>query len=444
MKTNVIIIGGGAIGLCSAYYLHKAGASVTVIDKGEFGHGSSLHNAGYVCPSHFIPLASPGIIAKGLKWMLSPTSPFYIKPRFDSDFISWAWKFRQSCTQENVKRAMPLLRDLGNASLDLYREFVAMSDRTLNESSMARPVGSPRPSEKGFDFEWKEKGLLTLYRTEGGRHHCEEEAELAAKLGIEAKLYDNAGLQSLEPNVEMRAGGGLYFPGDCHMTPAKFVVGLAKYLEANGVKLIKNKTVLGFVRRTPFGEVRGNRIVEVKTSDGNLMADEFVLAGGSWSPTIAKELGIKLLIQAGKGYSVTIDRKDRKPEIPFILSEARVAVTPMGDTIRFAGTMEIAGLNTSITRRRVDAILNSLQHYFGGFEKSDFDGVEPWAGLRPVSPDGLPYVGRFKSYPNLIAATGHAMVGISLATVTGKLVSEIATNMNPSIDISLLSPDRFN
>lgn len=416
MKTNVIIIGGGAIGLCSAYYLHKAGASVTVIDKGEFGHGSSLHNAGYVCPSHFIPLASPGIISQGLKWMLSPTSPFYIKPRLDRDFISWARKFKQSCTQENVKRAMPLLRDLGNASLELYKEFVAMW---------------------AFDFEWTPKGLLVLYRTEKGKRYCEEEEELSRSLGIEAKLYDTAGLQSLEPNVEMRANGGLYFPGDCHMTPAKFVEGLAKHLEASGVRLLKNTAVSGF-------RVQGKRVVEVRTTDGEYAADEFVLAGGSWSPNIVRDLGIKLLVQAGKGYSVTIPRKENKPAIPLIFSEARVAVTPMGDTIRFAGTMEIAGLDLSITQRRVDAILNSIPHYIGGFAKSDFVGAEPWAGLRPVSPDGLPYIGRFKSYSNLIAATGHAMIGISLAPVTGRIVAEIVSVLSPSIDLTLLNPDRFS
>lgn len=415
-QNTVVIIGGGAIGLCCAYYLSKAGAQVTVIDKGEFGQGSSWANAGYVCPSHFIPLASPGIIAQGLKWMLSPTSPFYIKPRLDADFISWVWKFRRSCTEENVKRAMPLLRDLGNASLELYKELAAMN---------------------AFDFEWTPRGLLVLYRTEKGKHQCEEEAELSEKLGIEAKLCNRASVQSLEPNVEIRAEGGLYFPRDCHMTPSKFVVGLAKILEANGVRLVKNSLVSGF-------RVQGNRVVAAKTLGGELSADEFVLAGGSWSPTIARELGIRLLMQAGKGYSVTIQRKESKPLIPLIFTEARVAMTSMGDRLRAAGTMEIAGLDSSISQRRVDAILNSIPQYIGGVAPADFSIGEVWAGLRPVSPDGLPYIGRFQSYSNLIAATGHAMIGISLATVTGKLVAEIAGGQKPSINVSLLSPDRFS
>lgn len=416
MKTSVIIIGGGAIGLCSAYYLHHAGATVTVIDKGEFGHGSSLHNAGYVCPSHFIPLASPGIISQGLKWMLSPTSPFYMKPRLDPEFVAWAWKFRQSCTEENVRRAAPLLRDLGIASLELYKEFARRKD---------------------FDFEWTERGLATLYCTDKAKHHCEEEADLAVKLGLRAQLMNQGELQNLVPEVEIRAAGGLYFPDDCHMTPALFVQGLARHLHSIGVTMVERAEVTGL-------KTQHKRIIGVETAAGLYEADDVVLAGGSWSPLLARLIDINLPVQAGKGYSVTIPRKEHKPLVPLIFSEARVAVTPMGQSIRFAGTMELAGLDRSISQRRVNAILNSIHTYIGGFQQSDFAGVQPWAGLRPVSPDGVPYIGRFSKCPNLIAATGHAMIGISLAPVTGKLVSEIVAGKKPSIDLSLLNPERFS
>jgi D-amino-acid dehydrogenase len=190
-------------------------------------------------------------------------------------------------------------------------------------------------------------------------------------------------------------------------------------------------------------KVQEKRIVEVVTSNGAIQSDQVVLAGGSWSPKIVRSLGIRLPMEAGKGYSITYECKDGKPRIPFILTEARVAVTPMGNTLRFAGTMEIAGLDLSITKRRVDAILLSLKNYFGGFDNLRASEGEVWAGLRPVSPDGLPYIGRFRSHSNLIAATGHAMIGISLATITGKLVAEIAAGALPSIDLSHVSPDRF-
>lgn len=189
---------------------------------------------------------------------------------------------------------------------------------------------------------------------------------------------------------------------------------------------------------------KGGRIVSVLTSSGEMRADEFVLAGGSWSPGLVRPLGIRLLVEAGKGYSVTIRRPDRKPLIPMILSEARVALTPLGDTFRVAGTMEIAGLDVSITHRRVKAILDAVPNYIDGFEPADFREGDVWSGLRPVSPDGLPFVGRFAAYPNLVAATGHAMLGITLAPVTGKIVAELLAGKQPPFGTSLLDPDRFH
>jgi D-amino-acid dehydrogenase len=415
-KRNVIIIGGGAIGLCTAYYLLQHGVKATVVDKGEMGHGSSLHNAGYISPSHFVPLAAPGIISQGLKWMLDPVGPFYIKPRFDLDFISWAWKFRNSCTHENVERAAPLLRDLSNASSVLFEEMASLD---------------------GMSFEFIKKGLLMLFRTERGRAAQLEEAELAHKLGVGALFLEKQDVQKLVPETEIRADGGLYFPHDRHITPAKWVADLSRYLELNGVRILKNTEVRDVVAS------RG-RISMLKTAEGVFFADEVVLAGGAWSPGIVRNLGIKLPVQAGKGYSVTIKRPDCKPSIPMILGEARVALTPMGDTFRAAGTMEIAGLDLSITQRRVTAILNAIPKYIGGFVPDDFNNGEVWAGLRPVSPDGVPFIGRFKSYSNLIAATGHAMLGITLAPVTGKIVADIITGTGPQFEMALLNPDRFN
>ncbi len=414
-NSNVVIIGGGAIGLCTAYYLLRRGIKSTVIDKGEMGHGSSLHNAGYISPSHFVPLAAPGIISQGLKWMLDPVSPFYVKPRLNSEFISWAWKFRKSCTHENVERAAPLLRDLSHASSSLFEEMAKLD---------------------GMSFDFVKKGLLILFRTERGRVAQLEEAELAHKFGVGALFLEKSDVQGLVPEIEIKASGGLYFPHDRHITPAKFVGHLARYLEVNGVHLMKETEVRGFV-------TSGKKVVSVQTSVGEIAADEIVLAGGAWSAGMVRSLGIKLPVQAGKGYSVTIHRLDRKPSIPMIFSEARVAITPMGDTMRFAGTMEIAGLDLTISQRRVEAILNSVPNYIGGFSQEDFGAGEVWAGLRPVSPDGVPFIGRFKRYPNLIAATGHAMIGITLAPVTGSIVADMIRGEPPVFDMRLLDPDRF-
>jgi D-amino-acid dehydrogenase len=414
-RSNVIIVGGGAIGLCSAYYLLQAGIKATVIDKGEMGHGSSLHNAGYISPSHFVPLAAPGIIAQGLKWMLDPVSPFYVKPRFDPAFMSWAWKFRKSCTHANVKRSAPLLRDLSNASSALFEEMSRLP---------------------GMDFEFTKNGLLILFRTEKGRETMMEESELAHKLGVGSLFLERQDVQKLVPETEVRAAGALYFPHDRHVTPAKFVASLTRHLEEKGVTLLPQTTVTAFA-------TSGKSVTAVRTKENEIAADYVVIAGGAWSPGIVSRLGLSLPVQAGKGYSVTIPRPDKKPLIPMILSEARVALTPMGDTFRAAGTMEIAGIDLSINQRRVHAILAAIPEYIGGFVPDDFLNGQVWAGLRPVSPDGVPFIGPFRKYPNVIAATGHAMLGITLAHVTGKIVSDCIHGADTGYPMKQLSPDRF-
>ncbi len=415
-NTKVLIIGGGAIGMCTAYYLLQRGVKATILDRGEMGQACSLHNAGYVSPSHFVPLAAPGIISQGLKWLLDPISPFYIKPRFDLEFVSWAWRFRRSCSRANVERGAPLLRDLSNESKALFE--------TMSKTS-------------GMNFEFSPRGLLILFRTERGRADQLEEAEMAHRIGVGTLFLEKSDVQKLVPETEVRAEGGLYFPGDCHITPAKFVSDLAGHLRANGVTLMTNTPVKKLVKE-------GNRIRSVVTPDGEVSADEFVLAGGSWSPEIVRPLGIRLPVQAGKGYSVTIQRPDRKPLVPMILSEARVALTPMGNTFRAAGTMEIAGLDLSVSQRRVQAILDAVPRYIGGFAPDDFKDGEVWAGLRPVSPDGLPFIGRFAAFPNLVSATGHAMLGITLAPVTGKIVADVLTGSTPQFNMALLDPGRFD
>lgn len=413
--SSVIVIGGGAIGLSAAYFLRKEGYAVSVIDKGDMGSGCSLHNAGLVVPSHYVPLAAPGMIAQGMKWMFNPSSPFYIKPRLDPDFLSWVWKFRASCTKAHVERSMALLRDLHLASFSLYEELATHAE-----------------------FGLTKRGFLMLYLAEKGKHECEEMAEMAKQLGIRADLVDREGAESLQEGMRVGAKGGLFYPGDGHLTPDRFVHSLADYLKTIGVVLKPSTEAKGFKR------VNGT-IKALTTSAGELVADQYVMAAGSWSPGLGKSLGIKIPVQAGKGYSITITRSSPNPPVPMVLTEARVAVTPFGNRLRFAGTMELAGVDLSITERRVQAILHSVPRYLPDIA-APTEGMNGtvWAGLRPCTPDGLPLIGRPRTLENLIMATGHAMIGTSLAPITGKLVSEIAANKAPSIDCSALAPDRFN
>ena len=416
MSKSILILGGGVIGLCTAYYAMLKGHRVTVLERGAPDHdGCSTGNAGMVVPSHFVPLAAPGMPALGLRMLLRPDGPFALRPRLDRALVDWAWKFYKSSNAAHVERAAPLLRDLSLAS---RREFETLAAQARN------------------DFGLIQKGLMMLCKTEQA---LEEEARLvpmAHKLDMPAQTLTADEAAKLDPAIRMDIAGAVYFPQDCHLSPQKFLGGLRRFLEAGGGEVHWETEVTGW-------RSHGSRIEAVKTSLGDFTADEYVLAGGSWSSSLVCGLQIALPMEAGKGYSVTLPRPRSLPAIPAILTEARVAVTPMGDTLRFGGTMEIAGLDGSVNPARVRGILNAIPRYFPDFGPDDFRDLPVWSGLRPCSPDGLPYIGRFARYANLSAATGHCMMGVSLGPITGKLMSEILSGETPAIDVRTLSPDRY-
>ena len=418
MSRRVVIIGGGVIGLSAAYYCARRGARVTLVDRSPAQRdGCSFENAGMLVTSHFVPLAAPGMVAQGLKWMWNPASPFYVKPRLSRDLLDWGIKFWRAATPEHVRRAAPLLRDLSSASHRCIEELAALP---------------------GSDFGLVRKGLLMLCRTP---HVLDEEArtaEFGRALGIASEVLDARQAAALDPGIRMDIAGAVYFPQDCHLSPDRFVAELQDRLAAEGAEFAWNTEVTGW-------RVEGGRTIRAATTrgGGEIEADEFVLCGGSWSSLLVQELGLRLPLQAGKGYSLTLAKPRQLPAICAILTEARVAVTPMGGALRFAGTMEIAGLNEDINPVRVRGIIAAAAKYYPEFEPSDFDGVAPWRGLRPCSPDGMPYIGRTARCANLSIATGHAMMGMSLGPGTGKLIAGILAGESPPFDMAQLSPDRY-
>lgn len=413
---HVLIIGGGVIGLSTAYYCAKRGHRVTLIDRNpEQRDGCSFGNAGMVVPSHFVPLAAPGVVGTAFKWMWNPESPLYIKPRLNWELMSWGWKFMRAANAKHVERRAPLIRDLSFASRDCFEELAALPDN---------------------DFGLMKKGLVMLCKTQ---HGLDDEAKYAAQanqLGVPAEVLDVKGVAKLDPDVTMDVAGGVYFPKDCHLSPNRFMAGLKRQCDALGVKFSWRNEVTGFAQN-------GRGISAIRTASGEFTADEIVIAGGSWSPIMARELSLNLPMQAGKGYSLTLTKPRELPQLCSILTEARVAVTPMGDTLRFGGTMEIAGLNEDINPVRVRGIIKAAVKYFPKFTAEDFAGIQPWRGLRPCSPDGMPYLGRTAKFSNVTVATGHAMMGLSLGPITGRLVSEILSGEKPSFDLTLLNPDRY-
>jgi D-amino-acid dehydrogenase len=414
-EADVLVIGGGVIGICAAHYLLEKGRQVVVVEQGEVCSGSSYGNAGLVVPSHSVPLAEPGVISQGLKWMFDSRSPFYIKPRLDRELISWLWKFRRACSEQHVRRSMPILRDLSLESLRLFEE---LDDR------------------KELEFDFEQRGAFYICKDDRALEHVIEEAQRIRAVGLEAEILDAAQVQEVEPNVRLDVVGGVLYPQDAHLDPARFVRALARSVEERGVEICPSTEVLGFT-------ISGGRITGVRTTRGEIFPAEVVLAGGAWSPDIARDLGIDLPIQPAKGYSVTVERPPNCPTIPLMLAGARVGVTPMGDVLRFAGTLELAGMDLSINQRRVDAILQAVPAYLPDLDPARLELVEIWRGLRPCTPDGLPFLGRSRRYGNLTVAAGHAMIGLSLGPISGEIVSRLVVGEEPGFDLELLRPERF-
>ncbi|MBI5768707.1 MAG: FAD-dependent oxidoreductase [Verrucomicrobia bacterium] len=414
--SHILICGAGVIGLCAAHYLRARGHEVTVVDRHpEDRDGCSFGNAGMIVPSHFVPLAAPGMTALAFKWMFDPKSPFYIRPRLSASLIGWGLRFMRASTEQHVARSAPVLRDLSLAGRALFEE---LADTT------------------GNDFGLVQRGLLMLCKTQSALDHEGAIVARARELGVAAEVVTAARAAELDPDVRMDIAGAVYFPLDCHLTPQRFMATLLRLTREAGVQFAWSTEITGW-------RSEGRRVVAAITPRGEITADEFVLAGGSWSPATVRSLGLRLPMEPGKGYSLTLPRPRQLPRLCSIFTEARVAVTPMGDTLRVGGTMELSGLDESIRPERVQGIIEAVPRYFPEFRTADFGAITPWRGLRPCSPDGLPYLGRFARFDNLTAATGHAMMGLSLAPITGRIVAQLLSGESPSIDLKLLSPDRF-
>jgi D-amino-acid dehydrogenase len=413
---KVAIIGGGIIGLSSAYYLQKSGCEVTVFDKGDFLDNCSYGNAGYICPSHFIPLATPGVVKQGLKWMFNSRSPFYVQPRLDFDLISWAWKFQRHATKKNVETAAVPLRDIALLSQEEYKKWAINS---------------------AFNFNYSHKGLLEIFQTEEAAAHAQHTLAKAHELGLlDTQILNKEQLQAMEPGVEINALGALYFACDAHCYPNKLMSGLIAELKSAGVKLMPNAE-LKAVNKTH------NKIQSLITTAGVFETDEVVMATGSWGRETASLVGINLPLMPGRGYSVTLTDSPYKLNHPSVLVEGRVATTPLANNaIRFGGTMEITSHKTPPRLNRVEGILAAIKRYYPSFDVAMPSKENIWYGYRPCSMDGLPYIGRVSKIKNLTLATGHSMLGLSLGAGTGKLVSEIVCNKPLSMDIQPFLPER--
>jgi len=412
---DVLIIGGGVIGLCCGWSLARAGRTVTILDRHPMRREScSDENAGMVVPSHFIPLAAPGVIAQGLKWMLNPKSPFYLRPRLDPALWSWCWQFFRHANARHVEDTKQLLADFSLESRRLFLEWA-----------------------EELQFDLTTRGLMMLCRTEAGLEDEAKVATLAAAVGVKAEVCDAARVRELDPDAQMDVAGAVWFAQDCHLNPLDFLEALRTAIRAKGGQFLEGECA-EFNRQS-------DRLTGIRTTAGEtLNAEHVILAGGVWTPELTRQLSLRIPMQGGKGYSLTLREPAELPRLCSLLKEARVAVTPMGNKLRVGGTMEICGTDLSINRTRLQGIIEGFCEFFPAFSPDDFTGIEPWSGLRPCTPDGLPCIGPIPGTQNATVATGHNMLGLSLGPVTGELVAaQLAGQPSTAFDAQRLDPRRF-
>jgi D-amino-acid dehydrogenase len=411
---HVVVIGGGVIGAACAYYLSRRGLAVTVLDSGRFGGGSSHGNCGYVCPSHVLPLAAPGAMWMGLKALVARNSPLKVRPRFDPALWNWFWRFSRCCNPRQVLQSGRAIQSLLTSSRQLYDELLA---------------------EEQIACEWETRGLLFVFQTKPAfEHYAETDELLGREFGYRARRLAGRELTQFEPALKDDLAGAWLNELDAHLRPDLLMAELKRVLLARGVTIHEHCAAGEFI-------CEGGRARAINTPAGELAADGFVLAAGAISPTWSRQLGCRLPIQPGKGYSITMPRPARCPAVPMIFEEHRVAVTPFQSGYRLGSTMEFAGYDSTIRPERIELLKSAARLYL--HEPLADPVQEEWFGWRPMTPDSVPIIGASPALANVWIASGHSMLGLSMAPGTGKLVAEMITGEQPHIDAEVYSTTRF-
>jgi D-amino-acid dehydrogenase len=413
IKADVLIVGGGVIGLASAYELSKAGAKVVVIDKFEPGYGCSYGNAGWITPCFAMPLPMPGMLFKSFKWLLDPESPLYIKPELSPALISWLITFMGSMTQKKMLRSVDALTQISVQSLKLYQELSAQTD---------------------LPFSFEQKGLFMVAQSDDGLKYAKQEMELVSRNGVTGRLMLEEEARAFEPSLTKRIKGGVFFDQEAHAEPLQVTQTLAHEAQKLGAVILSKTEVIDF-------QLGAKGVLAARTTRGMFQADQFVLATGSWSRHLGQTLELKIPVLGGKGYAIITDPLGPNPQRPMMLVEKKVAVTPRHGTLRLAGTLELVNQDETFTTRRVEAIVRGAREFMNVPDEIRYHEI--WRGLRPCTPDGVPVIGRTKRYPNLLLATGHQMLGLQSATGTGKLIADLALGKTPDVDPNPFRADRF-
>ncbi len=412
--STVIVVGGGVIGAACAHYLVKAGRKVVLVEKDHFGQACSLHNCGYVCPSHALPLTEPGAVGTALRGMFKSNSPFSVKFRFDLRLARWFLRFARRCNHKDMLKGGQAIHPLLDSSMKLWRELMGKEKLTC---------------------EWKDKGLLYAYASKDNFEAYAATDQLLRKHFDEpATRYDGDALLELEPALKPGLAGGWHYEGDAHLRSDLLMASWKKHLEAKGVEIHENCALSGIIENHDGS-------VTISTNMNIFEGSHLVIATGALTPQISEELGWRAPIQPGKGYSITMPRPQSCPEIPVIFPETRVAATPFESGYRLGSTMEFAGYDDSLNPKRYGLLLKGAEDYLREPHCEPIENI--WYGWRPMTHDSIPIIGPCPGRKNVILATGHNMLGLSMATGTGKLVAEMVAGSEPHLSPAPYSPERF-
>lgn len=409
----VLVIGGGIVGVSAAWYLAERGAGVTLLDKGEIASGCSHGNAGWIFPGHSMPIPGPGVLRHALRFLGDVRSPLYVRPRIDRDFLRFAGRFVAACREERARRAFRLRRELALASQALYEQLASLPE---------------------LDLGYRQQGLLVVCEGEEALREAHREVGLLQELGGEVRKLAGTQVRELVPLLQVPVAGAVLFPSDAHLVPDRAVRSLAAAAARRGVDVQTGVEVIGLERS-------GDRVGAVETTRGSYTCDELVIAAGAWSQHLARTLGLRLPVEPAKGYSVSVPRPDGLGDMPVMLADAKVGITPFEQRVRFAGTLELSGLEFSVRSERVAAIREAVARAFPALAGAE--PLETWRGLRPLTPDDLPVIGRPRQLANVVVATGHGMSGMCQGPITGELVAQLVHGEATTLDLAAFSPDRF-
>lgn len=411
---TVLVVGGGVIGVATAHYLNQLGYQVTVIDQAEMGKGSSYANCGYICPSHVLPLAEPGMIKVGIKSLFNPKAALKIKPQLRLALYQWLFQFARRCNHEQMIAT-------GHSLKTILDDSRAEYDLLFNDTEL--------------QAQWKKTGLFYVLKTAKGVEAFKATDQLISDVyNLKAQFIDGADLPEFEGSLKPGLAGGFLYKNDASVEPALLVKNWISKLASEGVVFMPHCKLHQLNKNS-------NRIASVLTNKGELIADHFVFATGAWSSQLAKHLGCDIPVEPCKGYSVTIDRPENCPEVPMLFPEHRVGVTPFDDSFRLGSMMDFTGFDNSINPKRIEQLYDSAKPYLhSSFNKAN---ALPWSGWRPMTWDSLPIIDHVPKLNNALLVTGHSMLGLTLAPGTGKLVADLLSGRTPSIDPAPFSANRF-